>query len=232
MSRTVFPPKRLSETKIYQFNFLSDLGPTEYVSSAAVAVTVYSGVDPSPSSLLSGITSESGSIVSQQILGGMQNDDLLGPDKERRCGGQSPGGLKRIVPSHGHGFEHVLRLGQMRQQDRTAALNQQVGQGIGGWVGEIPDSVLDHKVAERCVCDQFPPPGRFAPSGGDAAGAGRGVDDSYRFAGAEHPKSIVCALSALSVGSGQIRHRSLEHRAQSGDGRGFQDYRTGPWQYV
>ena len=71
MSRTVFPPKRLSETKIYQFNFLSDLGPTEYVSSAAVAVTVYSGVDPSPSSLLSGITSESGSIVSQQILGGI-----------------------------------------------------------------------------------------------------------------------------------------------------------------
>jgi len=71
MSMVLLQPKQLGETQTYHFDFISRLATNETISSQSVAATVYSGVDPSPSSIISGAATASGTIVSQNITGGV-----------------------------------------------------------------------------------------------------------------------------------------------------------------
>lgn len=70
-SRQDFPAKLLGESRILPFDFISDLGPTETISTQSVTATVWSGTDASPSSMISGAATASGTIVSQKIIGGV-----------------------------------------------------------------------------------------------------------------------------------------------------------------
>lgn len=66
--RAVLESKLVDETKPYTFYFSLPVGVT--ISSASLSVTVYSGTDAAPSSLLSGADSTSGATVTQNITGG------------------------------------------------------------------------------------------------------------------------------------------------------------------
>jgi len=70
MSRQIIEGKSVSETVTLAFSFLSHLATGETISSASTTATVYSGTDASPSSLISGAASISGSTVSQKVTGG------------------------------------------------------------------------------------------------------------------------------------------------------------------
>lgn len=71
MSRVELPAKLLGETVAEAFDFTSRMGPAETISSASVAVSVFSGTDPSPSSMRNGSASISGQVVTQSITGGV-----------------------------------------------------------------------------------------------------------------------------------------------------------------
>lgn len=70
MSRVVFPGKLIGETLQCVFDFGSRLAVGETISSATASCSVYSGVDASPSSVLSGSTSISGTKVTQKVTAG------------------------------------------------------------------------------------------------------------------------------------------------------------------
>ena len=70
MSRIVLEAKLLGETKIYTFNFVSQLSAAETISTAVVTASVYSGTDASPSSIVSGSATISGQSVTQKITAG------------------------------------------------------------------------------------------------------------------------------------------------------------------
>lgn len=67
-----FPAKVTSSTIILKADFaaLVDVGVT--LSAPVVTATVYSGTDASPSSIISGSASVSGTIVSQKITAGTE----------------------------------------------------------------------------------------------------------------------------------------------------------------
>jgi len=69
--RVVQNPKLVSDSVFYTFDFTSRLGTTETITSATVTATVYTGVDSSPSSIISGSASISGGIVTQLITAGV-----------------------------------------------------------------------------------------------------------------------------------------------------------------
>lgn len=85
--RTVFAPPALSfdnkapqETEFFWFNFASLLasGDTLLSSGAAIVITVVSGTDPSPSSMLAGANQvEEGYLVGQLITGGVNGVKYL-----------------------------------------------------------------------------------------------------------------------------------------------------------
>lgn len=70
MSRLIFEGKLLGETIKVPFDFLSRLSAGETISSAGVAASVYSGIDASPSAIISGAASISRSVVMQTIVAG------------------------------------------------------------------------------------------------------------------------------------------------------------------
>lgn len=70
MTRVELEPKLVGETKTYKFDFLSNLAIGETISTQTCTATVWSGTDASPSSIISGSASASGSIVSQKITAG------------------------------------------------------------------------------------------------------------------------------------------------------------------
>jgi hypothetical protein len=69
--RLVIPPKRVSETIAVPFNFISSLQIGETIASATTTCTVYSGTDPTPSSVIDGAPVIAGTTVSQGITGGV-----------------------------------------------------------------------------------------------------------------------------------------------------------------
>lgn len=71
MSRSILSPKQQGATKTTTFDFTSDLAIGETISTQVVAASVYSGVDGTPSGIISGVASASGAIVSQKITGGV-----------------------------------------------------------------------------------------------------------------------------------------------------------------
>jgi hypothetical protein len=70
MSHSTLPAKFVGETTSVSFNFLSRLAVSETLSTATVTASVYSGVDASPSAIVSGSASISGSTVTQLVTAG------------------------------------------------------------------------------------------------------------------------------------------------------------------
>lgn len=69
--RQVGMPKKLGETITIPFEFASDLGAGETITSAQVTATVYSGVHASPQSIITGSESVSGTKVFQKVRAGV-----------------------------------------------------------------------------------------------------------------------------------------------------------------
>lgn len=69
--RVILQPKTASEQVRVPFDFISRLGGSETISTQVVTCTVWSGTDPSPSSMISGSASHSGSVVTQLVIGGV-----------------------------------------------------------------------------------------------------------------------------------------------------------------
>lgn len=65
----IFPPIYVTETRLLTFTFGGELAVGETISSAAVTAAVYSGTDATPSSVISGAASISGTNVTQLISG-------------------------------------------------------------------------------------------------------------------------------------------------------------------
>lgn len=72
-SRQVFSPKLAGEVVTCRFEFVSKLSinPAETISTQVVTASVYSGVDASPSAILSGSATLDGTGVKQLITGGV-----------------------------------------------------------------------------------------------------------------------------------------------------------------
>lgn len=65
-----FPSKLAAETAALAFDFASLLASGETISTQSVAAATYSGTDASPSSIISGSATASGSVVSQKVTAG------------------------------------------------------------------------------------------------------------------------------------------------------------------
>ena len=70
MSRVVLETKQSGETRTEIFDFASRLALGETLSTASTTATVYSGTDASPSAVISGAASISGTQVSQKLTAG------------------------------------------------------------------------------------------------------------------------------------------------------------------
>jgi flagellar biosynthesis protein FliR len=71
MARVITQPKPASDTIKVTFNFLSQMAVGETIVTASCIATVYTGVDASPSSIISGVSSISGQTVTQALTGGI-----------------------------------------------------------------------------------------------------------------------------------------------------------------
>jgi len=71
-SRADLTPKPAASTESRTVDFLGDLPSGDTISTASVAASVYSGTDASPSSLISGSATISGSRVTQKLTGGTE----------------------------------------------------------------------------------------------------------------------------------------------------------------
>ena len=72
MSRIITDPKLAGETKSLVFDFLSQLAVGETISTKAVVATVFSGTDATPSTVINGAASSSGSQVTQSVTAGTE----------------------------------------------------------------------------------------------------------------------------------------------------------------
>jgi methylmalonyl-CoA mutase cobalamin-binding subunit len=77
MSQAIFPAKLSTETHLLTFDFSNDLPAAVTISTQVVTAAVYSGVDASPSSLISGSASDSAQIVTQLVTGGVSGTTYL-----------------------------------------------------------------------------------------------------------------------------------------------------------
>jgi hypothetical protein len=69
--RVVLDSKKVEETSVVTFDFTSRLNVGATISTQVVTSEVYSGVDASPSAMISGSASASGTVVTQLITGGV-----------------------------------------------------------------------------------------------------------------------------------------------------------------
>lgn len=69
--RVLIPAKKLGETVILPFDFISKLSPGETLLTSTCFVSVYSGVDAFPGNLIGGTPTISGTIVNQLITAGV-----------------------------------------------------------------------------------------------------------------------------------------------------------------
>lgn len=76
-SMIVSTPKSIGETRVQQFNFLSQLANGETLTSAVVTCSVWSGVDSNPSAVLSGSATVTSPTAYQKITGGTEGTIYL-----------------------------------------------------------------------------------------------------------------------------------------------------------
>ena len=77
MSMIVSTPKTIGETRVQQFNFLSQMAVNETLTSAVVTCVVWSGVDSNPSAVLSGSATATTPTAYQKITGGVEGTIYL-----------------------------------------------------------------------------------------------------------------------------------------------------------
>ena len=77
------------EVKRYEFDFLSAMAEGETLTFSTVACYIWSGTDASPSAMISGSSSISGSVVSQLIEGGIAGNIYVLVAGATTSGGQS-----------------------------------------------------------------------------------------------------------------------------------------------
>lgn len=72
MNQIIFDAKAIGETQPYVVNFSDRLQFGETINGASVSISVFSGTDPSPSSMLSGTASyDANGNVTQVLTGGV-----------------------------------------------------------------------------------------------------------------------------------------------------------------
>ena len=71
MPYELFPQIEVGETYPAEFNFGLYLAVGETISGATSTATVFAGSDPSPSSILDGSPTISGTVVTQKVYGGV-----------------------------------------------------------------------------------------------------------------------------------------------------------------
>lgn len=71
MPRVILPSKLVAETLAQYFNFASYIEVGETISSAVTTATVYRGADLTPSGIISGAASISGTVVTQKFVAGV-----------------------------------------------------------------------------------------------------------------------------------------------------------------
>lgn len=69
--RVILDPKRVTDVELVTVDFLSLLAIGETISTKVVTASVYSGTDASPSAIISGAATSSGTTVTQSIIGGV-----------------------------------------------------------------------------------------------------------------------------------------------------------------
>lgn len=69
--RVILDPKKLSESPVYTADFISSMLPNETILTGVVVASVFSGTDPNPTAIISGIAGASGTRLSQRITGGV-----------------------------------------------------------------------------------------------------------------------------------------------------------------
>lgn len=69
--RVVLRSKKVGETLGYPVDFISSLAPGETINTSIVSVSVYAGIDPNPSAMITGTPTQSGTVVNQGITGGL-----------------------------------------------------------------------------------------------------------------------------------------------------------------
>lgn len=69
--KQTFPAKTVGVSKLYDFDFTSQLGVGETISTQSVQASVYTGNDPTPQNIVSGAATASGAVVSQLITAGV-----------------------------------------------------------------------------------------------------------------------------------------------------------------
>ena len=77
MGQAIFPAKLSTETHLLTFDFSNDLPAGVTISTQVVTAAVYSGVDASPSSIISGSASDSSQTVTQLVTGGVSGTTYL-----------------------------------------------------------------------------------------------------------------------------------------------------------
>lgn len=71
MSLQTLPSKFVGETVDIDFDMLSRLEVGQTIATAAVNISVFSGTDPNPTSMLSGVATISGTMIRQRVMGGL-----------------------------------------------------------------------------------------------------------------------------------------------------------------
>ena len=70
LTRAALPPKPASSTESYVLDFTDAIPAGDSISTKVVTASVYSGTDASPSAIISGSASSSGTQVTQKLTGG------------------------------------------------------------------------------------------------------------------------------------------------------------------
>jgi hypothetical protein len=70
MSERIQPVKRISDTIIVTFDFSDQMIPGETIGNTGVFSELWSGVDATPSAMISGTATIDGQTITQKIIGG------------------------------------------------------------------------------------------------------------------------------------------------------------------
>ena len=70
LTRVDFPPKPVSSTESYTVDFVDSIPAGDSISTQSVVASVYSGADASPSAIISGSATASGTKVTQKVTAG------------------------------------------------------------------------------------------------------------------------------------------------------------------
>lgn len=71
MTRVILPPKKAGSNVKFEIDFAGRIPLGVTISSATVTAAVHSGTDGSPSAIVSGAATVSGTKVTQRIIGGV-----------------------------------------------------------------------------------------------------------------------------------------------------------------